>query len=83
MRPAARFYDNSILSGTKILRDDYFKEVMFYDNSILSGTKIRRIHNTFLMMFYDNSILSGTKMFWETSIHFFSFTITQFFQVLK
>ena len=34
------FYDNSILSGTKITTHNKSIEHMFYDNSILSGTKI-------------------------------------------
>ena len=34
-------------------------------------------------MFYDNSILSGTKIEKETGKVKDSFTITQFFQVLK
>ncbi len=35
-----RFYDNSILSGTKIRLDTRSNYAVFYDNSILSGTKI-------------------------------------------
>ena len=34
------FYDNSILSGTKIASGLNNAYVLFYDNSILSGTKI-------------------------------------------
>ena len=35
-----QFYDNSILSGTKIRSEKNDKSFPFYDNSILSGTKI-------------------------------------------
>ena len=56
------FYDNSILSGTKIKMTIGFFLNRFYDNSILSGTKMA-VHTCFLFCrFYDNSILSGTKM---------------------
>ena len=56
------FYDNSILSGTKIAVIDTLSVHLFYDNSILSGTKID-IRFVFLnLLFYDNSILSGTKI---------------------
>ena len=34
-------------------------------------------------MFYDNSILPGTKILFDIVSFLFSFTITQFFQVLK
>ena len=34
------FYDNLILSGTKIRRKGLQNRRMFYDNLILSGTKI-------------------------------------------
>ena len=34
------FYDNSILSGTKMLSPHTYRMLKFYDNSILSGTKI-------------------------------------------
>ena len=37
---AGLFYDNSILSGTKIDGVSHVGVYMFYDNSILSGTKI-------------------------------------------
>ena len=38
--PAFKFYDNLILSGTKIQALWHIPEHMFYDNLILSGTKI-------------------------------------------
>ena len=34
------FYDNLILSGTKIHKHNYPMRDLFYDNLILSGTKI-------------------------------------------
>ncbi len=34
-------------------------------------------------MFYDNSISTGTKIFFICGNYFYSFTITQFLQVLK
>ena len=37
------FYDNSILSGTKMDRLADLHEFLFYDNSILSGTKIENV----------------------------------------
>ena len=37
---AGQFYDNLILSGTKIDNTRVFKYGPFYDNLILSGTKI-------------------------------------------
>ena len=55
----------------------------FYDNSILSGTKIKGCTGLSSGLFYDNSILSGTKMKMNTLGLLLSFTITQFFQVLK
>ena len=77
------FYDNSILSGTKMHTGMETYNTLFYDNSILSGTKIAVTQRRPLRKFYDNSILSGTKITAETSYHKSSFTITQFFQVLK
>ena len=35
-----KFYDNLILSGTKILNTTHPQPKEFYDNLILSGTKI-------------------------------------------
>ncbi len=77
------FYDNSILSGTKIAFLACKRFAVFYDNSILSGTKILGIGELSGTVFYDNSILSGTKIYLDISISRISFTITQFFQVLK
>ena len=37
------FYDNSILSGTKMHTGMETYNTLFYDNSILSGTKIARL----------------------------------------
>ena len=37
--PYPRFYDDSILSGTKTETPLYNKILSFYDDSILSGTK--------------------------------------------
>ena len=34
-----KFYDDSILSGTKTINMKLFKSDLFYDDSILSGTK--------------------------------------------
>ena len=34
------FYDNLILSGTKITNVFKYRNALFYDNLILSGTKI-------------------------------------------
>ena len=59
---ASGFYDNSILSGTKIVRIQWTAFYQFYDNSILSGTKILLPACFRGSMFYDNSILSGTKI---------------------
>ena len=36
-----KFYDNSILSGTKMDSSEQAEGFLFYDNSILSGTKIQ------------------------------------------
>ena len=44
------FYDNSILSGTKMQCNNEIQRYGFYDNSILSGTKIE---------IYDNPITIG------------------------
>ncbi len=57
------FYDNSILSGTKIgmILIQFLNG--FYDNSILSGTKITGGFMAQYDGFYDNSILSGTKIY--------------------
>ena len=77
------FYDNSILSGTKIIPLFRFLKLQFYDNSILSGTKIQCFGLVLVCKFYDNSILSGTKIERSEQQNRRSFTITQFFQVLK
>ena len=77
------FYDNSILSGTKITVVFHSNGFLFYDNSILSGTKIVEPSNFASFPFYDNSILSGTKICTLQHLKRISFTITQFFQVLK
>ena len=37
-----KFYDDSILSGTKTYRTFAKQATMFYDDSILSGTKTHR-----------------------------------------
>ena len=58
-------------------------DVQFYDNSILSGTKIGWYAVDENGKFYDNSILSGTKIITLPPTYQSSFTITQFFQVLK
>ena len=78
-----KFYDNSILSGTKIDDNMVWIGLWFYDNSILSGTKIGRDEVLPGMEFYDNSILSGTKIESGRAYIRKGFTITQFFQVLK
>ena len=59
--PYPRFYDDSILSGTKTVRRFYCADVEFYDDSILSGTKTRSASGKHGFQFYDDSILSGTK----------------------
>ncbi len=56
------FYDNSILSVTKIENDLQLMSKYFYDNSILSVTKMRREAGDSGDSFYDNSILSVTKI---------------------
>ena len=56
---------------------------MFYDNSILPGTKIIDTSDADTLKFYDNSILPGTKIDSHIGAGVVSFTITQFFQVLK
>ena len=56
------FYNNSILSGTKIICEHGTAYAVFYNNSILSGTKILFNEVTKGNMFYNNSILSGTKI---------------------
>ena len=60
--PVGGFYDNLILSGTKMF--PYYKNshILFYDNLILSGTKIVPNVSAFHLKFYDNLILSGTKI---------------------
>ena len=55
----------------------------FYDNSILPGTKIGILVYPGAFWFYDNSILPGTKICNVYTDPKGSFTITQFFQVLK
>ena len=77
------FYDDSILSGTKTNRRKLIKEYVFYDDSILSGTKTLCGISCTSCTFYDDSILSGTKTVPLFYILFFSFMMTQFFQVLK
>ena len=77
------FYDNSILSGTKMHTGMETYNTLFYDNSILSGTKIAVTQRRPLRKFYDNSILSGTKILCILVLSLLCFTITQFFQVLK
>ena len=77
------FYDNSILPGTKILQRIVIDCREFYDNSILPATKIAGKSSFFANLFYDNSILPGTKMLDLFVGVYLSFTITQFFQVLK
>ena len=78
-----RFYDNSILPGTKILLGSDICPKMFYDNSILPGTKIGKLCVVSEYGFYDNSILPGTKIYCGMRENNMGFTITQFFQVLK
>ncbi len=56
------FYDNLILSGTKINDKSKFQYPVFYDNLILSGTKMHFRIQKLLTLFYDNLILSGTKI---------------------
>ena len=80
---ALQFYDNSIFPGTKIWVCPVVKIPLFYDNSIFPGTKIGVFPNPSTNLFYDNSIFPGTKIC-KQEIHLrSSFTITQFFQVLK
>ena len=74
-----KFYDNSILLGTKIPKGNYGIGVPFYDNSILLGTKIHHAVKWVDDWFYDNSILLGTKMVYDLEPILSSFTITQFF----
>ena len=64
-RADSLFYDNLILSGTKILDDSYSSLCKFYDNLILSGTKINVWYLKSETQFYDNLILSGTKICWQ------------------
>ena len=59
--PYPRFYDDSILSGTKTKDRKEIKRCRFYDDSILSGTKTVRRFYCADVEFYDDSILSGTK----------------------
>ena len=62
-----RFYDDSILSGTKTKLHPEKRAGKFYDDSILSGTKTYSpIHLPF-PPFYDDSILSGTKTSYQAS----------------
>ena len=56
------FYDNLILSGTKMSIDLKDMYMVFYDNLILSGTKIGVNSDVLSSAFYDNLILSGTKI---------------------
>ena len=77
------FYDNSILSVTKIEVVLVCNVCIFYDNSILSVTKMSRKAPRFPHLFYDNSILSVTKIGNIRCSLYGSFTITQFFQLLK
>ena len=57
-----KFYDNLILSGTKMQFKGWCDWSMFYDNLILSGTKIHYSKGHRYKWFYDNLILSGTKI---------------------
>ena len=70
------FYDNLILSGTKIPSSFLKFLFQFYDNLILSGTKITDSTFNPFILFYDNLILSGTKMLCGYSNVERSFTIT-------
>ena len=38
-----KFYDDSILSGTKTIAKTLLTENLFYDDSILSGTKTKSV----------------------------------------
>ena len=63
------FYNNSILSGTKINPLMFWGSIEFYNNSILSGTKIVRIVPLIMLKFYNNSILSGTKIVFQKRLY--------------
>ena len=56
-----RFYDNSILLGTKTKGLLQNLQFFFYDNSILLDTKTHEDKVKQDADFYDNSILLGTK----------------------
>ena len=70
------FYDNLILSGTKIQFATENNYNRFYDNLILSGTKIRVNEFGRKLKFYDNLILSGTKIYQSLNTDLQCFTIT-------
>ena len=78
-----RFYDDSILPGTKTDFLNKYIDYVFYDDSILPGTKTTDDLINFCYWFYDDSILPGTKT--QESIEELAdgFMMTQFFQVLK
>ena len=64
----SKFYDDSILPGTKTMYGYTTNRVKFYDDSILPGTKTKQNTEVGVCGFYDDSILPGTK----TSNHIFS-----------
>ena len=55
-----KFYDDSILPGTKT-GSSRGKRRVFYDDSILPGTKTLPTIHFQSFQFYDDSILPGTK----------------------
>ena len=56
-----KFYDDSILPGTKTKRMIILQVNLFYDDSILPGTKTVMFTQLLRYLFYDDSILPGTK----------------------
>ncbi len=58
---SGKFYDDSILPGTKTTHTIPYKTTLFYDDSILPGTKTTRVRISVYLLFYDDSILPGTK----------------------
>ena len=56
-----KFYDDSILPGTKTMNKQLHQDILFYDDSILPGTKTPPIVSVTSTRFYDDSILPGTK----------------------
>ena len=56
-----KFYDDSILPGTKTCLKICTGRKKFYDDSILPGTKTERKRHRNYYKFYDDSILPGTK----------------------